>query len=83
MSEQLPDAGKTITPTPRTDAAIAKHRLIGEPFELEGRFAHFARQLERENDIMRESLTSIAKADPRAPAWSVAFKALDAVKEAK
>jgi len=37
------------TPTPRTEEAVRRHRLLGcGPFELDGRFADFARILETE-----------------------------------
>lgn len=38
-----------MSTTPRTDAAVQRHRFLGGgPLELEGRFADFARALETE-----------------------------------
>jgi hypothetical protein len=45
-----------VSDTPRTDKQVAKHRLLGGgPLELNGPFADFARELERENAALREA----------------------------
>jgi hypothetical protein len=38
-----------MTPTPRTDAAVARMQFSNAPHDLDGKFADFARELECEN----------------------------------
>jgi len=46
-----------MSDTPRTDKQVAKHRLLGGgPLELDGPFADFARELERENAALHDAL---------------------------
>ena len=65
-----------MTPTPRTDAAVARMQFSNAPHDLDGKFADFARELECENARMRETLAKIKTAvepkkcfDDIAPFW--------------
>ena len=45
-----------MSDTPRTDKQVELHRFGPTPLKLDGPFADFARELERENAALREAL---------------------------
>jgi len=51
-----------MTPTPRTDAAVARMQFSNAPHDLDGKFADFARKLECENARLREALEAALEA---------------------